>query len=92
MSKWTRDYATGVSICAVCGMDKGDRTECCKTAPYVDFDTFVSACFPGAIMGPMPDPKSPEYDRWLPRSTAKEFYSDYLTSNYKSLKAYCESR
>lgn len=86
MALWTSDYATGIAICAVCGAPKDKRTSCCKTSPRVTFESFVRALWPGYTMT---DPASEHY---VPRAIAREFYDDYLHSDYPSLKAYVESR
>ena len=77
MSRWTRDYSTGETICAVCGAPKGGRVSCCRTAPHVSFDSFCAKYFPGAVIG---------VD--VPCSTAREFWDDYLTSDSRSLASY----
>lgn len=76
MSRWTRDYATGVVICAVCGSDKNGRKSCCRTAPFVDLDTFRRRVFG---------------DEDAPMSIIREFHEDYLLSDHKNLKEYIEA-
>ena len=75
---WTQDYATGETICAVCGEPKGNKTRCCNVAPYVSFEDFVRRYF------------GPDFDLSAVGngSTAREFYDDYRHSNAKSLADY----
>ena len=74
MARWIRDYATGVTICAVCGKAKGNRETCCPTSPYVSYDDFVEQYF--------------GKDADVPRAIAREFWDDYLTGNHRSIAAY----
>ena len=76
MARWTRDYATGEVICAVCGAERNGRSKCCKTAPFVDFDTFAKIYFEGETQN---------------YQVAREFWDDYLTSDYPSIKAYAKA-
>ena len=89
MSKWTRDYMTGVAICAICGQEKGKRTRCCRTAPWVSFETFCARYFPGYTFVYPGDGQS--QDHYISRVTARDFYDDYLCSNAASLAAYIKS-
>lgn len=73
MSRWSRRSTDGETICAICGAEKGNRTSCCKTAPFVDFWPFVEKYFKGESVS---------------HSTAREFWIDYLTSEATSLDDY----
>ena len=72
-SKWTRDYMTGATICAICGDPRGKKNTCCPCAPYIPFDDFKLQYFGNADVHP---------------STARSFYDDYLHSSYKNLAEY----
>lgn len=78
MAMWVLDYLTGEIICKVCGKKKGDRTRCCRTAPYISFETFYKKYFKG------------EGSEEVPYSTRREFYDDYRMSDCRSLQAYIE--
>ena len=88
----TIDRTTGERICAVCGDSVRGKTKCCKTASWVSFDNFIKIMFPDQLISGWMERGDPNYDHWLPTSTAQEFYNDYLTSDCSSLKAYADSR
>ena len=72
--------------CKVCG---NPAKQCCKMSKAIGKDVFAAKYFPDAVFGPMPAPGSPEYARWVPYSTVREFYDDYLTSGL-SFKQYVQ--
>lgn len=75
---WTRSYGTGETICAVCGAPKGNKKNCCRVAPKIDFETFVKRYFG----------KDYDLSDYGNANIAREFYSDYRHSDCKSLKQY----
>ena len=86
-TRWTRDYLTGMSICSVCGALRAGKKTCCPCAPYVSFDKFFAAYFPG--MYTRRDLAEDEA-HYIPYPIAHEFYDDYLHSDCKSLTEYIE--
>ena len=78
MSIWTRDYATGETICSICGTAKGSKTRCCKTPPYIEFESFCGIVFKGESIAEN-------------AITFRSFYDDYRHSNCDSVAAYCEA-
>ena len=75
MSLWTREYGTGVAICAVCGLEKGTRKSCCRVAPYVTLEAFAGRVSPGEVID----------------GVIRDFYDDYRHSDSRSLAAYIRS-
>lgn len=77
---WTSDYLTGETICAVCGAPKGNKAQCCKTAPFITFAQFVAEYWGD-------DFDLADYGN---RAIAREFYDDYRHSDCGSLAEYKE--
>ena len=75
---WTRDYMTGETICAICGAPKNDRLSCCKCAPFIQFEKFVTRYFGK-------DFYLTDYGN---RNVAHEFYDDYNHSDCQNLTQY----
>ena len=87
MTRWVKERMSGMLVCAVCGCPKVDRTKCCKTAPHVSFENFVSHYFPECHH----DSNSEDKEHFVPLAVAETFYEDYLLSNYDSLDEYIEN-
>jgi hypothetical protein len=59
-----------------------------RLAPYIPFEVFCSKMFPGGIIGGWYKPEDPEYTKWVPMGTAREFYDDYKCSGIYPLEEY----
>lgn len=87
MTQWTKEKLSGMLVCAVCGVPKLEKEECCKTAPHITFEIFTVRYFPGCHHDPLNDDK----EHFVPKMVAEAFYEDYLLSNYDSLEEYIEN-